>query len=63
MSKYTAKLLFDEQEVASKSGDDLGQLEIWLICQSEGKFGNYHGHVCENKSHKVVWQFTHSAPD
>lgn len=61
--RYTAKIYFDEGEVAHESGDDIEELNNWMLIKSQGKFGNLHGEIVDNKTQKVVRKFRKAPPD
>jgi hypothetical protein len=61
--KYTAKIYFDKDEVEHDSGDDLDALYTWMLMKAQGKFGNLHGEIIDNKTKKVVKTFRKSPPD
>jgi len=61
--RYTAKIYFDEGEVSHESGDDPEELYNWMLSKTQGKFGNFHGEVIDNKTKKVVKCFRKSPPD
>lgn len=60
---YTAKIYFDDDEVAHESGDDIDELYNWMLMKAEGKFGNFNGEIVNNKTGKVVKSFRRSPPD
>lgn len=60
---YTAKIYFDDDEVAEESGDDIDVLYNWMLTNTQGKFGNFHGAIFDNKTGEVVKTFKHSPPD
>lgn len=61
--RYTAKIYFDKDEVSHESGDDIDELYNWMLSKTQGKFGNFHGEVIDNKTKKVVKSFRKSPPD
>lgn len=61
--RYTAKLYFDEGEVAHESGDDIDALYNWMLVKAQGKFGNLNGEIIDNHSGKIVKAFRKSPPD
>lgn len=61
--KYTAKIYFDEGEVAHESGNDIDELHNWMLTKAQGKFGNFNGEIIENKTGKVVKAFRKAPPD
>lgn len=63
MTRYIARLYVDKDEIARETGDDLDQLYNWLLVTAQGKFGNFHGEITDNKTKKVVKRFRKSPPD
>ncbi len=61
--QYTAKIYFDEGEVASESGNDVEELHTWMLMKTQGKFGNFNGEIIENKTGNVVKSFRKAPPD
>ncbi|MBX3709019.1 MAG: hypothetical protein KIT56_00045 [Gammaproteobacteria bacterium] len=61
--RYTAKIYFDEGEVANEQGNDIEELYNWMLIKTQGKFGNFNGEITDNKTHKVVKSFRKSPPD
>ena len=61
--RYTAKIYFDEGEVAHENGDDIEELYNWMLMKTQGKFGNFHGEIIDNKTGKSVKSFRKSPPD
>lgn len=61
--RYTAKIYFDDDEVAHQSGDDIEELYNWMLMKAQGKFGNLNGEIIDNKTGKVVKGFRKSPPD
>ncbi len=61
--RYTAKIFFDTEEVAHESGDDADELYTWMLIKTQGKFGNFHGEIIDNKTGKSVRAFRKSPPD
>ena len=61
--KYTAKIYFDQDEVAHESGNDIDELYNWMLLKAQGKFGNFNGEIIDNKTGKVVKAFRKSPPD
>lgn len=61
--RYTAKIYFDNNEVTHESGDDADQLYNWMLVKAQGKFGNLHGEVIDNKTKEVVRTFRKAPPD
>lgn len=61
--RYTAKVYVDEDEIAHESGNDVDELYTWMLLKAEGKFGNFHGHVVDNKTGKVIKSFRKAPPD
>lgn len=60
---YTAKMYFDAGEVAHESGNDVEELYTWMLTKAQGKFGNFHGEIIDNKTGKVVRSFRKAPPD
>ena len=60
---YTAKIYFNEREVAHESGNDIDELYTWMLMKTQGKFGNFNGEITDNKTGKVVKSFRKSPPD
>lgn len=61
--RYTAKIYFDEEEVAHESGDDIDELYNWMLTKAQGKFGNFNGEIIDNQSGESVKSFRKSPPD
>ena len=61
--KYTAKIYFDEGEIAHESGNDADELYTWMLMKAQGKFGNFNGEIIDNKTGKVVKSFRKAPPD
>jgi hypothetical protein len=61
--RFTATIYIDQGEVAHKTGEDVDELYNWMLITTEGKFGNLHGEIVDNKTHKVVRSFRKSPPD
>lgn len=61
--RYTATVFFDEGEVTHESGNDIDELHNWMLSKAQGKFGNLHGEIVDNKTGKVVKSFRKSPPD
>jgi hypothetical protein len=61
--RYTAKIFIDEREVDHESGDDVDELNTWMLVKSQGKFGNFSGHIVDNKTKKIVRRFRKAPPD
>ena len=61
--RYTAKMYFDNNEVTHESGDDVDELYNWMLTKAQGKFGNWHGEVIDNKTHEIVRNFRKAPPD
>jgi hypothetical protein len=61
--KFTAKVYLGNDEVTHNSGDDADELYDWMLAQSQGKFGDLHGELIDNKTNKVVRRFRKSPPD
>ncbi len=61
--KYTAKIYFENDEIAHNSGDDVDELYTWMLTQAQGKFGSIHGEIIDNKTNKVIKRFRKSPPD
>lgn len=61
--RYTAKIYFDEGEVAHESGNDVEELYNWMLLKAQGKFGNFNGEIIDNKTHKVVKSFRKAPSD
>lgn len=61
--RYTAKIYFDDEEIAHESGNDLDELYNWMLIKAQEKFGNLNGEIIENKTGKVVKAFRKSPPD
>ena len=62
-SQYTAKIYLDKSVIAQESGNNPEELYEWMLIKSQGKLGNVHGEVIDNKTHKVVKAFRKSPPD
>jgi hypothetical protein len=60
---YTAKIYVDDSEVDHESGDDVDELYNWMLIKAQGKFGNFHGEIVDNKTQKVVRSFRKAPPD
>lgn len=60
---YTAKLYFDDEEIAHESGDDIEELYTWMLVKTQEKFGNYNGEIIDNKTQEVVRQLRKAPPD
>lgn len=60
---YTAKVYFDAGEIAHESGDNIDELYNWMLAKAQGKFGNFHGEIVDNKTGKVVKSFRKAPPD
>ena len=60
---YTAKIYFDEGEVSHESGNDVDDLYNWMLMKTEGKFGNFHGDIIDNKTGNIVKSFRKAPPD
>ena len=63
MSRYTAKIYFDDDEVAEEEGNDVDELYTWMLTKTQGKFGNFNGEITDNETGKVVKSFRKSPPD
>lgn len=61
--RYTAKIYFDEEEVAQEMGNDVDELYNWMLTKAQGKFGNFNGEIIDNKTGTVVKGFRKSPPD
>lgn len=61
--RYTAKIYVDKDEVAHESGDDADELYNWMLIKAQGKFGNLHGEITDNKSGKIIRSFRKAPPD
>lgn len=61
--RYTATIYLDKTEIAHESGNDLEELYNWMLINSQGKFGNIHGSIIDNKTRKPVKAFRKSPPD
>jgi len=61
--RYTAKMYFDNDEIAHQDGDDIDELYNWMLIKANGKFGNVNGEIIDNKTDKVVKGFRKSPPD
>lgn len=61
--QYIAKVFIDDDEIAHESGDDVDELYTWMLLKAQGKFGNFHGHILDNKSNKIVKRFRKAPPD
>lgn len=61
--KYTAKIYLGSDEVMHNTGNDVDELYEWMLVQAQGKFGDIHGELIENKTSKVVRRFRKSPPD
>lgn len=61
--RYTARIYIDTTEVEKESGDNLDELYNWMLVKAQGKFGNLHGEVVDNKTGDVVKSFRKAPPD
>lgn len=61
--KYTARIYFDEGEVAHESGDNPDELYNWMLSKTYGAFGNFNGEIVENKTGKIIKAFRKCPPD
>lgn len=61
--RYTAKIYFDQDEIARESGDEIEQLYNWMLIKTHEMFGNFHGEIIDNKTAQVVKRFRKSPPD
>ncbi|PJD91547.1 MAG: hypothetical protein CK426_00390 [Legionella sp.] len=57
MFNYTAKIYFDTCEIKTRSGNQLNELYVWMLAQVQGKFGNLHGQIINNKTHLIEKEF------
>ncbi|ASQ46365.1 hypothetical protein clem_09070 [Legionella clemsonensis] len=57
MFNYTARLYFDNSEITTCSGNNLESLFIWMLTQVQGKFGNLHGQITNNKTQAIEKKF------
>ncbi len=62
-ARYSAKLYFDDELIKQKEGNDVAELQIWLIAEAESKMGNLNGKIIDNKTNEVVKCIQHAAPD
>ena len=60
---YTARIYFDKGELEHESGNNLDELYNWMLMKAQGKFGNLHGEIIDNKTGKVVKSFRKAPPD
>lgn len=63
MARYTARIYFDEGEVAHEEGEDMEELHNWMLLKAQGKFGNFNGEIIDNKTQKVVKSFRKAPSD
>lgn len=61
--RYTAKIYFDDDEIAEESGDDIEALHNWMLTKAQEKFGNLHGEIVDNQTGKVAKSFRKAPPD
>lgn len=61
--RYTARIYIDKEEIAHESGDNADELYEWMIIKAQGKFGNLHGEITDNKTGEVVKAFRKAPPD
>lgn len=62
-SSYTAKIYLGEDEILENSKNDIDELYAWMLGQAEGKFGNIHGEIIDNKTNTIVRKFRKAPPD
>jgi hypothetical protein len=55
--KYDAKIYFGEKIVLYTTGDDIEQLYVWMLSNSDKHMGFIHGEIIDNQSHEVVKKF------
>jgi hypothetical protein len=56
-AKYTANAYCNEEQIATKEGDDIEELQAWMVMQADGNFGDVHGEIIDNKTHEIVKTF------
>lgn len=61
--RYIAKIYVDDSEVEHESGDNIDELYNWMLMKTQGKFGNLHGEIIDNKTGKIVKSFRKAPPD
>lgn len=62
-NRYTARIYFDDEEVAQETGGSVEDLYNWMLTKAQGKFGNFNGEIIDNKTGAVVKGFRRSPPD
>lgn len=55
--RYTAIVYCNQEQIAIQAGNDIEQLQTWMLIQVNGYFGDIHGEVVDNKTKKIVKTF------
>lgn len=61
--KYIAKVMCGTDELIVRESDDIDELYEWMLIQANGKLGDIHGQIIDNKSLEVVRKFRKAPPD
>lgn len=59
--QYIANVYYQKEKIATKSGDDIEELHIWMIVQLD-EYGDGHGEFIDLKTNEVVKTFCKSCP-
>ncbi|MGC1183249.1 hypothetical protein [Legionella sp.] len=60
---YIANVYCNEEKIASQSGDDIEQLNAWMLLQANGNFGDVHGEIIDMTTQEVVKTFQKTYTD
>lgn len=52
--KYTAKIYFENDEVAENSADDIQQLITWMHNEAKTRSSDINGEIFDNTTHRIV---------
>ncbi|WP_028388404.1 hypothetical protein [Legionella fairfieldensis] len=58
--QYTACVYCNEEKIATKMGDDVDKLYVWMLLQVNGNFGDVHGEIINNDTEEIVRTFRKS---
>ncbi len=62
-SKYTANIIFNDQQLDTQSSDNLNRLTAHVINNIETQYPNAHGEIRDNCLGKVIQRYRRTACD
>ncbi len=60
---YSAKIVFEDDDILENSDDDLEKLTSWVYRQAEASFGEMKAEIYDNRTHQVIKNIQYIPPE